>query len=127
MTELIKPKDGAKRGFLWKPISDTKKTASGKPAPVVLFPLKEPKTGRSWKEPVWFASVELQKDGVRLHKLKRHSKHFQEGTAAERFRQVWVVPVQAKALPKNIIVVATDKKGRVFAFGPIVDPTKRVD
>lgn len=39
---ILDPTDGIKAGFLHKPISDTKKTPSGKPAFVVLFPLKGP-------------------------------------------------------------------------------------
>lgn len=125
MTTFLKSKDGAKAGFLWKPISDTKKTASGKKAFVVLFPLKSP-SGEKWSEPVWFDSVDVYKDGARILKLKRHSKHFQEGTAKEKYRQVWVGPIEAKKVPKNIVVVAKDKKGRLFAW-PINDPRKRID
>lgn len=124
---ILDPTDGIKAGFLHKPISDTKKTPSGKPAFVVLFPLKGPPPRRDkWREPVWFKSVHIYKDGAKIMTLKRHSKHFQEGSAKEKHRQVWVGRTQAKALPKNIVIVATDKRGIQYGW-PIKDPTQRVD
>lgn len=124
---ILNPRDGIKAGFLHKPISDTKKTKSGKPAFCVLFPLTGPPPRRDkWRKPVWFKSVEIFKDGVRVMKLKPHSKHFQEGSAKEKDRQVWVGPTQAKAVPRDIVIVATDKRGIQYGW-PIKDPTQRVD
>lgn len=115
---VLNPKDGKKAGFLWKPVSDSK----GKPC--TLTPLKGPDK-QKWSKPFKFERVELFKDGKRITALK-FRKHFDEGTVKEKNRQIWDCPIVAEKLPKNIQVVATDKKGIQFAW-PIKDPTKRVD
>ena len=113
---ILNPKDGKKDHFVWKPLSDTKKNKKGQYIPVVLFP-------RKWADPKKFASVEIQKDGIRVAKLK-FVYHWLEDKKPKR--QVWRCEVAAKDLPKNVVVVAKDGKGGVFAW-PIKDPTKRVD
>ena len=118
MTRILNPKDGKKADFLWKPVR------AHDPKPCMLPPRKGP-DGQNWKKPVRFERVEIFKNGQIVCKLKfRH--HFDEGTAKEKNRQIWDCPIAAKKLPKNIQVVATDKKGIQFAW-PIKDPTKRVD
>ena len=113
---ILNPKDGYKNHFTWKPISDTKKNKKGQLIPVVLFP-------RKWGAPKKFKSVELQKDGAVVAKLK-FVYHWHEDKNPKR--QVWRCEVAAKDLPKNIVVVAKDGKGGAFAW-LIKDPTKRVD
>lgn len=125
-------KDGPKRGNLWKPVSDTKKDSKGRLVFVVLFDKKGP-GGRKWGKPNKFKKVELfdeiEEAGVTT--LKRlgglsFSKHYDEGSAIERDRQIWKGFTPANLLPKTLAVVATDAKGDKFHF-PVENPNKRYD